>query len=89
MAGVALYAAIFAPDVAQVDLWTPPTTHREGPIFLNVQQVLDMPQALAMALSKSEITLYNSPPDPWQWSQTLAGNLKLRPSALQFRIAPE
>ena len=31
MAGVVLYASLFEPDVARLDLWHPPTTHRQGP----------------------------------------------------------
>ena len=51
-AGVALYAALFEPDVAGLDLWNPPASHRHGPTFLNVLTVLDMPQALALALPR-------------------------------------
>ena len=39
MAGVALYASLFTPKVAQLDLYCLPKSHREGPIFLNVSAV--------------------------------------------------
>jgi dienelactone hydrolase len=52
MAGVALYAALFEPDVARVDLWHPPASHLQGPFLLNVCRVLDMPQAVALALPR-------------------------------------
>ena len=49
MAGIALYASLFEPDVVRLDLWHPPASHRQGPIFLNVLRILDMPQAVALA----------------------------------------
>ncbi|MGH7169933.1 MAG: alpha/beta hydrolase family protein, partial [Gemmataceae bacterium] len=48
MAGIALYASLFEPDVARLDLWHPSPSHRQGPIFLNVLRVLDMSQAVAL-----------------------------------------
>ncbi len=57
MAGVVLYAAIFEPDVARVDLWHLPPSHRQGPTFLNVRRVLDTPQALALVFPR-KVVLY-------------------------------
>ena len=56
-AGVALYAALFEPAVAGLDLWQLPPTHRQGPAFLNVLRHLDMPQAVALALPR-KVTLH-------------------------------
>ena len=68
MAGVALYAAIFEPDVARLDLWHLPASHRQGPIFLNVRLVLDMPQAVALAFPR-DVRLYvkDDEADAWEW----------------------
>jgi hypothetical protein len=52
MAGIVLYAALFEPDVASLDLWHPTPSHRQGPILLNVLRILDMPQALALAFPR-------------------------------------
>ncbi|HEX3146558.1 MAG TPA: prolyl oligopeptidase family serine peptidase [Gemmataceae bacterium] len=49
MAGIALYAAIHEPEVARLDLWYLPTSHRDGPTLLNVRKYLDVPHALALA----------------------------------------
>jgi hypothetical protein len=49
---IMLYAGIFEPDVARIDLWRPPTSPSEGPIFLNVRRFFDLPQALALAFPK-------------------------------------
>jgi cephalosporin-C deacetylase-like acetyl esterase len=52
MAGVALYAALFEPQIARLDLRRLPPSHHDGPIFLNVLRFLDMPQAVAMAAER-------------------------------------
>src|SRR5262249_14557189 len=69
MAGVALYAGLFEPDVARFDLSYPPATHRQGPIFLNVLRVLDMPQAVALAAPrKVRINVKdNAEAKAWDW----------------------
>ncbi|MES1213057.1 MAG: hypothetical protein ABUL64_00585, partial [Singulisphaera sp.] len=49
-AGLALYAALFTPEVSELLLDDLPASHRAGPTFINVLRVLDIPQALALAL---------------------------------------
>ncbi len=39
MAGIALYAAIFEPDVARLDLWHLPASHKIGPTFSEHSQI--------------------------------------------------
>ena len=58
MAGIALYAAIFEDGVQTLNLWHPPHSHRQGPIFLNVLRYLDIPQAVAMAAEHTKVRLY-------------------------------
>jgi hypothetical protein len=69
MAGLVLYAAVFETDVARLDLWHPPASYREGPIFLNVARILDLPQALALALPR-QIRIYvkdDATAQVWAW----------------------
>jgi hypothetical protein len=48
-AGVlAAYAALMEPRLSDVTVIDPPTSHREGPIFLNVLRVLDIPDAFGL-----------------------------------------
>jgi hypothetical protein len=85
MAGIVLYAALFEPDVARLDLWNPPASHRQGPIFLNVRRFLDMPQAMALAFPR-QIRLYvkdEAEARRWDWPLQLqkslgAEHLKIR-----------
>ncbi|MBL8852284.1 MAG: prolyl oligopeptidase family serine peptidase [Planctomycetaceae bacterium] len=53
----ALYASLFEPPAARLSLMALPSTHRDGPDFLNVLRVLDLPQAAALAAERSPIEL--------------------------------
>lgn len=73
MAVIALYAALFEPKVKRLDLWQPPHSHRDGPTFLNVRRIFDIPQAMALAFP-CEIRLYvNSAAEEaaWEWPMRL------------------
>lgn len=67
LAGIATYASIFEPAIDRLALDQLPTSHRRGPIFLNVQRFLDLPQAVTMAADRCEIRLTNANPDDWQY----------------------
>lgn len=56
---LAAYAALFVPTIGEVVIVDPPASHREGPIFLNVLRVLDIPDALGM-LAPRPLTLVNA-----------------------------
>jgi dienelactone hydrolase len=59
-AGVlAAYAALFEPAIREVTIFDPPASHREGPIFLNILRVLDIPDALGL-LAPRPLTLVNA-----------------------------
>jgi hypothetical protein len=48
-AGVlAAYAALLTPGVERLLLIDPPSSHNDGPYLLNVQRVLDIPDALGL-----------------------------------------
>jgi dienelactone hydrolase len=53
---IAAYAALFEPDITGVVALEPPATHRDGPIFLGVLRVLDVPEALGL-LAPRPLTL--------------------------------
>jgi hypothetical protein len=68
MAGVALYAALFEPEVSGLDLWQPPISHRAGPTFLNVLTVLDMPQAVGLVLPRQvRLHVKGDQAKAWDW----------------------
>jgi dienelactone hydrolase len=76
-AGLALYAALFEPDVARLDLWHPPPSHVHGPTFLNVRRILDMPQAVALAFPRLVILYVKDEEEAgaWEWPLKLQKQL--------------
>jgi hypothetical protein len=91
MAGVALYAALFEPEVSQLDLWNLPISHRQGPTFLNVRRILDAPQAVALALTPTrKIDLHVPDAEQvraWDWPLQLQKALGLE--CLRLEVSGE
>ena len=76
MAGIVLYASLFEPDIARLDLWHLPSSHHDdGPTFLNVLRYLDIPEALTMAAERSQIRLYQEDDSGWRFTQAVAEKL--------------
>ncbi|MBW8042518.1 MAG: prolyl oligopeptidase family serine peptidase [Planctomycetes bacterium] len=75
MAGIVLYASLFESDIARLDLWNLPSSHRDGPTFLNVLRYLDIPQAVAMTAERSRVRLYQKDGSGWQFPQSVANKL--------------
>jgi dienelactone hydrolase len=86
MAGVALYAAIFEPGVARLDLHEPTATHHDGPMMLNVLRYLDLPQAVALAADRRTVRLHDDQHE-WAWPRQLAARLAWPDSRLQLTPA--
>jgi len=86
-AGIALYAAIFDDNIETLNLWHPPHSHRQGPIFLNVLRYLDIPQAVAMAAEHTEVRLYRENDFSVQFPKAVAEKLRWPKKQLQ-ELAP-
>ena len=72
------YAALFEPSIREVVVVAPPASHAEGPAFLNVLKVLDIPEALGL-LAPRTLTLVNAADTPFErtraiYESTGAGN---------------
>ena len=67
---IAAYAALFEPSAAEVVMIDPPGSHREGPIFLNVLRVLDIPAAAGL-LAPRPLTLIGARGDAFELTRTL------------------
>ena len=74
-AGIALYAALFEPAITRLELTQLPTSHRLGPDLLNVLQVLDMPQTVAMVADKCPTVLYEVRSTDWTYPADVARKL--------------
>ncbi len=85
MAGVTLYASLFETDIGRLDLYDLPTSHRQGPFFLHVRQVLDMPQAVSMGAAKSQVILYQDDDRAWKYVHQTSSSLGWESRQFQFR----
>lgn len=93
MAGIALYASLFEPDIARLDLWRLPATHdlnAGGPELLNVLRVLDVPAAVAIAAERSKVRIYRDAAQPesaWEYPRQVSGKLAWGEDRVQLRDA--
>lgn len=72
MAGIALYASLFEPEIEGLELVDMPVSHRDGPVFLNVLRYLDIPQAVAMAAERSKVRIHQKDTAGWQFPLAVA-----------------
>jgi dienelactone hydrolase len=56
---LAAYAALLRPEIKSVTLIDPPASHRDGPHFLGILKICDIPEALG-ALAPRPLTLVNA-----------------------------
>jgi hypothetical protein len=77
MMGVnALYAALFVPQVKEIQLTALPASQVDGPDYLNVLKSLDLPQVVAMAAERSSISFFETDSEPWKFSNDVERNLQ-------------
>jgi len=62
-----LYASLFESGIDGLVLNSLPLSHRAGPDYLNVLRVLDTPQAVALAVERSKVTVISENPDGWSF----------------------
>ncbi len=81
---VAVYASLFEPPVARIDLHQTPTTHRHGPFLLNVRRIMDVPEAIALAAERAPVIMYDADAEAWAFPRSVAdlldksGNFAIR-----------
>lgn len=63
-----LYAAILEPRIHQVLLIDPPSSHRDGPIFLGVMKYTDLPEAAAL-LAPRRLIFYGHMPEAYSYTK--------------------
>jgi dienelactone hydrolase len=88
MAGCALYASLFEPPVAALQLHNLPTTHHDGPQFLNVLKTLDIPAAVAVAAQRSNVRLIQANTPAWNYPAAVSSALGWPRERLQISAAP-
>lgn len=77
---IAAYAALLEPRFSEVAAIDPPASHRDGPIFLNVLRVLDIPEAFGL-LAPRPLTIATAQATAFDRTKSLyhtgGGNFKL------------
>ncbi len=80
MAVNALYASLFEP-VQSLRLRQLPASHAEGPDYLSILKILDIPEATAMAAQKCSVSLAPAKAGGWDFLRTMmsspSANLKV------------
>jgi dienelactone hydrolase len=82
-----LYATLFEPGVTQLDLHRLPASHHAGPDYLNVLRILDVPQAVALALDRCPVRLYQA--DPGAWTYPAQVNTAVGRDKDRFKAEPQ
>ena len=70
-----LYASLFESNLSRLALFQLPNSHREGPDYLNVLRILDIPQAAALAAEHAAVHLHQSDDRGWDFPRAVAANL--------------
>jgi cephalosporin-C deacetylase-like acetyl esterase len=80
---IAAYAALFEPRLTEVIVVDPPPSHRDGPTFLNVLRVIDVPDALGLLAPRS-LTIRTSRPEAFSRTasiyQAVKTDVRFQPS---------
>lgn len=85
MAGNALYASLFLEDpVEGLVLHDLPSTHREGPYYLNILKFMNVPQALAMGADRGQVVLAGES-DDWEFPQAVGKAVGWPAERLSFK----
>jgi dienelactone hydrolase len=85
MAGVTVYASLFEPGVAELELHDLPRSHVDGPHLLNVLKTLDLPAAVAMATERARIVIWEKEQGGWEYPREVAAKLGWGDDRVQVR----
>lgn len=84
-AALCLYASLFEKNISELDLTGMPASHQNGPALLNVLRFLDLPQALAMAASRSRVKLIQANPKDWAYTSQVGQKMGWDEKQLQIK----
>jgi dienelactone hydrolase len=89
MAGNALYASLYEPDIHRLDLHNLPASHRDGPVYLNVLRFTDIPQIAAIVGEQSQLRIYTDKGKDWSYLTAHAKKFEWPEKQLQIRKPSE
>ncbi|PHR97225.1 MAG: acetylxylan esterase [Blastopirellula sp.] len=89
LAGIAVYASLFEPNITRLDLYELANDHRNGPEFLNVRRFMNLPEAVAMAAENSQVVIYSDDEkvanQKWSYPASVVKSLDWPAKNLQLR----
>ncbi|NLY01329.1 MAG: prolyl oligopeptidase family serine peptidase [Rhodopirellula sp.] len=74
--GMVLYASLFEPEIAAIELIQLSGSHRDGPILLNIRRYIDIPTAVALAAERSLVSVDDSDDEVTAYARAVAGKLE-------------
>lgn len=80
-----LYASLFAPGIARLELRALPSSHQAGPDYLNVLRFLDLDCAAAMAAERTRVQLRGVDPADWTYPLGVSRALGWPPERFEVR----
>jgi hypothetical protein len=69
-----LYASLFSSAIDSLRLTQIPASQRDGPDYLNVLKVLDIPEAAAMAAGRCRLQLQSDQSEGWEFLRSMAAS---------------
>jgi dienelactone hydrolase len=69
-----LYASLFEPGINSLRLRGIPASQQDGPDYLNVLKILDIPEAAAMAAEHCNLQLQSGPTNNWNFLRAMAAS---------------
>jgi dienelactone hydrolase len=88
MAVNALFASLFEDGLRQIDLREIPTSLMDGPDYLKVLKVLDLPQAVALAAERCPTRLRLRDASGWEFPASVARELRWAPNRFVLDVPP-
>jgi dienelactone hydrolase len=75
MAVNCLYASLFETNIARIAFSGVPSSQMDGPDYLNVMRILDIPEAAALAAERAPLQIEGHTRERWDFPRKLAANL--------------
>jgi hypothetical protein len=70
----ALYASLFVPGISHLRLEHIPASQMDGPDYLSVLKILDLPEAAAMAAERCPLELQSDQTNGWEFLKAMASS---------------
>jgi len=83
-----LYASLFESNIKGLELSSLPRSHRDGPDYLNVLRVVDIPQVVAMAIERSQVRLFETDRNGWEYPIRVGQRLGWNEKRLTIEALP-